>query len=804
MSDVAGNVADTVTRTVTIKNDIPIAISDAYTIDEDTPAVFDVLVNDIDNYGILTISIETNTTHGTIENNGTSITYTPFQDFYGNDSFRYSIIDGNLTSNVVDVNITILSVNDAPIAYNGILEFNETNPPVGIPFELNATDVDINDTLTYIKKRVGDGSVTLDPLTGQGTYTPPPGFSGTTFFKFRVKDTNGSKSKIAKVSINIAKLNVAPIAKDMNVTVYVNENNKTIRLDGSDANGDDLQYTIFNLQNFSGGTLTQGIDNIIYYEHNLSEDNVTFEYSVNDGLLTSNTATVTIINVSNIAPVAYSQIVPAVDIDNQINIVLEGNDSDSGPSPALTYSLVEGPSFGTLTTTDANKTYIYTPDVGYTGNDSFTFKVNDGAADSNIALVSLQVNSPLSSMPYMFKWCKNNDTELWRTDGTTSNTSRLKDIYITGNSNPEEIIEINGTYYFTAVDAEGRELWKSQGTPESTVKIKDIASGSNSSNPLHLTNVNGTLYFSAEDGIHGRELWKSDGTTIGTQMVKDIKYSTGNSDPSELTNVNGILYFSANDGNLGEELWKSDGTTIGTQMVKDIYGGSTSSSPSQLTNIADKLYFAADDGILGNELWVHDNMGTRNQENYNTSDKKGSDPHDFHNHNGTLIYTAYGIFVGSEIGYVLSNQTNGYMDTSYASSKPHEYTTVGQDIYFSSKNTQEGFYVRKWRVGDNNIVEMTYDQDKSFAEDPENLTNINENLFFNTHNTGSIWLYKVNFTNGAYHAVAYKGYYNGTGLTKYTKIGTDLLFRITKTDGTEELKITDGTSVTDIVSGCGL
>ena len=46
----------------------------------------------------------------------------------------------------------------------------------------------------------------------------------------------------------------------------------------------------------------------------------------------------------------------------------------------------------------ANGGFTYTPTAGYTGPDSFTYKANDGTADSNTVTVSLTVTAPGSSL----------------------------------------------------------------------------------------------------------------------------------------------------------------------------------------------------------------------------------------------------------------------------------------------------------------------------------------------------------------------------------------------------------------------
>ena len=69
-----------------------------------------------------------------------------------------------------------------------------------------------------------------------------------------------------------------------------------------------------------------------------------------------------------------------------MGIVLTATDADNNP---LTYSIVTGPANGSLI--GAAPTVTYTPNPGYYGPDSFTFRANDGSADSNVATVSISV-----------------------------------------------------------------------------------------------------------------------------------------------------------------------------------------------------------------------------------------------------------------------------------------------------------------------------------------------------------------------------------------------------------------------------
>ncbi len=76
------------------------------------------------------------------------------------------------------------------------------------------------------------------------------------------------------------------------------------------------------------------------------------------------------------------------------NGTLDANNPGGG---TLTYSIVSQPAHGTLSLNDASTgSYTYTANSGYSGNDSFTWKVNDGVADSNMATIAITVSTSSS------------------------------------------------------------------------------------------------------------------------------------------------------------------------------------------------------------------------------------------------------------------------------------------------------------------------------------------------------------------------------------------------------------------------
>ena len=67
-----------------------------------------------------------------------------------------------------------------------------------------------------------------------------------------------------------------------------------------------------------------------------------------------------------------------------------GNDTDADSDP-LTAIKVTDPAHGTLTL-NSNGSFSYTPTAGWSGADNFTYKANDGTADSNAVMVNITVN----------------------------------------------------------------------------------------------------------------------------------------------------------------------------------------------------------------------------------------------------------------------------------------------------------------------------------------------------------------------------------------------------------------------------
>ena len=104
--------------TVLPVNDPPQALDDAADTPEDTPVTIAVLANDRDADGDpLTVAEVSAPAHGTARlNDAGAVEYTPEPDYHGSDRFTYAVGDGSGLTAQAAVAVTVLPVNDPPLA----------------------------------------------------------------------------------------------------------------------------------------------------------------------------------------------------------------------------------------------------------------------------------------------------------------------------------------------------------------------------------------------------------------------------------------------------------------------------------------------------------------------------------------------------------------------------------------------------------------------------------------------------------------------------------------------------------------
>jgi len=409
-SRVDSNLA-TVTLTVTPVNDAPVVADSAVTLAEDATVTIDLLslAVDVDSRTLASV-IVSDPAHGSLgRNTDGNWVYTPDGNYNGTDSFTYKVNDGELDSNLATVTLDITPVNDAPTAGDQSLTADEDTPITG---SLLAVAADIDSTL--LQGRIvagpqhGQVSVAAD---GSFTYTPDANYNGADSFTYKVNDGE-LDSAIATVMLTIVPVNDAPVASAIAATL-LEDGRITLNLLGSasDVDGDTLSVSVGNPQH---GQLLKNADGSYTYvpqaDYN-GEDS--FSYSVSDDQLDSGQALVRLtLTAVNDAPVAQDDS-DTLDEDHSIHLSIMANDYDVD-GDNLNLIIVDQPAHGTLVV-NAGHTVSYTPLENWSGEDRFSYKLNDGELDSAIATVRLIVNAVADAPALVLSEVGGASRELFRT-----------------------------------------------------------------------------------------------------------------------------------------------------------------------------------------------------------------------------------------------------------------------------------------------------------------------------------------------------------------------------------------------------
>lgn len=409
----------TVTITVSGENDAPVVAADqTLSTNEDTALNFSIdPATDVDGDPI-GYKIITAPTKGTISNcittsaYGTDLTctYTPSANATGTDYFTYRANDGLTDSATVGtITINIIPVNDAPTLAD--TQSVTTNEDTAITFDLAAGSDIEGDVLSYIK--VTDttyGTISCTGGTSRScTYTPNLNFNGSDSFTYKVND-GSLDSTTATVTITVNPINDPPVVAADQTIAATEDTALSLTIDpGTDVDlpAQTLSYILISAP--TKGTLTNCIttgtystDRVCDYTPNANATGAdTFTYKVYDSLLESVTyATITI----NIAPVndaptlASSQDITTAEDTALTFDLMAGSDIEGD---ALSYIKVTDTTNGTISCVGGtSRSCTYTPNANFNGTDSFTYKVNDGTADSTTATVTITV-TPVNDPPVM-------------------------------------------------------------------------------------------------------------------------------------------------------------------------------------------------------------------------------------------------------------------------------------------------------------------------------------------------------------------------------------------------------------------
>ncbi|MCA9388352.1 tandem-95 repeat protein, partial [Candidatus Berkelbacteria bacterium] len=391
----------------------PVAIDDSATTNENTPVDIDILVNDFDVDGVLVPppTITTNPLNGTITNiNGTTgvITYTPNSGFSGVDQFEYEICDNDGLCDTALVTVTIEPVIVLlPPTANNDSATTDLNTPVTIDVLVNDSDPDgvlVPSTVQIVSFPSNGNIDSINPTTGEITYTPDLGFSGLDVFEYLVCDNNGL-CDTAFVFVDV--LPPEPIPPVANDDAAVTDQDTPVDISAldndSDSDGFLVPSTVEIITPPTNGTITNinSTTGVITYTPNSGYSGLdTFVYRVcdNDGLC--DTATVTIA-INELAPPVANDDNSTTLINTPVVIPIPDNDFDvDGTLDLSTITVITPPTNGTITNINLlNGDVSYTPNTGFVGTDTFVYEIcdNDGLCDT--ATVTITITTPPTVTP---------------------------------------------------------------------------------------------------------------------------------------------------------------------------------------------------------------------------------------------------------------------------------------------------------------------------------------------------------------------------------------------------------------------
>jgi len=568
-------------------NEPPVANQDFYKVFQDTPLIVPapgVFANDSDANGDpMTPVLVANVTTGTLSlNPDGSLTYIPIPGYVGTVNFTYYATDGALNSNTVPVTIEIVPPYVPPVAGNDTYNtFMDTPLTVTVPGVLgNDTAPSGNPLKAVLAGDVGNGNLLLKQ-DGSFTYNPNAGFLGVDTFTYYAND-GISNSNLTTVTIDVIHLPPPPVAVDDFYAVNMNITLTVPKLTGvlsNDSDPNNAPLTAFLVTGVTHGLVALNLDGSFIYipaAGYIGPDS--FTYKANNGTQFSNVAVVSI--KVNAPPVANNDVY-SVDQDTSLNVPSWGvlsNDTDPN-SDILTAIVADNVTKGNLTL-NANGSFIYVPNAGYSGTDTFTYYANDGMLNSNKATVTITVlkaNHPPVAMNDQYTMRRNGTLNLVA-PGVLVNATDIDGDSLTavlsGNASHNKFLTLNanGSFSYSPVSNyvgnDSFSYMANDGKANSnvaTVTIRITSAGNTAPraiNDSYTMKINTTLTVSAP-GVLGNDT-DANGDTLMAILSNNVTHGTLQ------LKANGSFVYTPNPGYTGTDTFRyraNDGSQSNTATV---------------------------------------------------------------------------------------------------------------------------------------------------------------------------------------------------------------------------------------------
>ncbi|MCI9700977.1 tandem-95 repeat protein [Vibrio parahaemolyticus] len=380
------SVSQTVDFTVAPVADI---VADKATVVEDTPTIIKVLGNDTFEGDGKVVSLDTNNgpSNGTVSvNPDGSVTYTPNDNYHGEDTFTYIVTSGDVSeSTTVEVNVT--PVNDAPVAKDDIATTQE-DTAVTIDVLPNDNDID-GDKLSIQSASVPEAQGKVEIVDGKLVFTPAENFNGHAEIIYTV--TDGQLTDEAKAVVTVNPVNDAPTIKVDAVESItedaVNTDTVVASLTVRDTDTPEDRLTV-SLENNSNGyfvlvgdevKLTQaGVDAVNNDELDLKD--LTISASVSDGVNpTASDSDSLVVNRVNDAPTVENAIADQVLSEDFDAYTIDLNEVFKDSDSSLEFSVSGNNS---IQISIVSGVATITPTADWNGKETITFTATDPSGES--------------------------------------------------------------------------------------------------------------------------------------------------------------------------------------------------------------------------------------------------------------------------------------------------------------------------------------------------------------------------------------------------------------------------------------
>jgi len=392
----------------------PVAQSDTFFTDVGTPITFDPTANDfeVNNKPLTIMSFDQPNNGLVVENFDGTLIYTPDIEFEGVDSFDYVISNGDGGFGTGTTTIVVGN----PSGVSGITL--QATPLTISPNDVLGSDISQLVPLADVNQP-NNGVISWDD-EGNLIYTPDPDFTGTDTFEFSVLDSDGNPSFLDGTIVvqpvdsgsntptdfnfgggGLGELSIGGLDPPKPATdVFITNLDTALTLSPSDiiSNDQGVEVRLEEIFQPQSGTITEGPNGSFIYTPNPGFSGTdTFSYTISDNSGQSATSQVSIIvnRPPNAMDDSFSTLPNRPLTINKEQVL--GNDFDPDGDIIAIESNTR-PTNGRVVLRPLVGGFLYTPNNGFKGIDSFEYIISDGNGGFGKATIIITVADKLTAI----------------------------------------------------------------------------------------------------------------------------------------------------------------------------------------------------------------------------------------------------------------------------------------------------------------------------------------------------------------------------------------------------------------------